>query len=101
LPQGRALSLSHLDQIQKRLVESRPRCGLRGVILLLVTFRLDDVDNAFDAEQAIDARRDRIDLAGQYPRYFYDRRQNLFVDTDHGYRVGAPDTQIGVHRSTR
>ena len=64
LPERRALALAHLDEFGERLVEGLRRGGARGLVLLLVPSGSATSMTPLMAEQAVDARRDRIDLAG-------------------------------------
>ena len=101
LPQRHTLAPAHLNKVGERLFEYRRGGFPGGLVLRLVAFRLDHLDHALDRQQAVDARRHRIDLAGEYARDLDDRGEHLFVDTDRRERIGALDVQIGVHRTPR
>ena len=101
LPERRALALAHLDEIGERLVEGLRGGGTRGLVLLLVTLGLGDLDDALDGEQAVDARRDRVDLAGDHRGRLEDGVEHVLVDADGGCGVGALDVEIGVDGAAR
>ena len=63
LPQRYAFALAHIDQTAQCLLESHGGGGLCGLFLGFIGFRFDDLENALDRQQAINARRDRVDLA--------------------------------------
>ncbi len=101
LPERHALAPAHLDEVGERQFECC-RCGsLRGLVFGLVGFRLDNLDDPLDAQEPVDARRYRVDLAGEHAGDLDDRGEHLLVDTDRGDRIGALDVQIGVHRTPR
>src|SRR5689334_20718692 len=58
------LALAHIDEIGERLVEGFGRSHPGRLVLFLVAFGLRDLDNALDRQEAVDARRHRVDLAG-------------------------------------
>ena len=82
LPERLALALAHADEFGKRLFESRRRGGLCRLVLVLVAFGLDHLDDALDPQQAVDARRHRVDPAGEFARHLDDRGQHVLVDAD-------------------
>ncbi len=101
LPERDALAAPHLDQIGQRLLESHGRGFFGRLVLGLVAFGFDDLDDALDAEQAVDAGRHRVDPAGEMARHLDDRVEHILIDADGRDRVGALDVQIGVHRAAR
>ena len=101
MPERRALAAAHLDEIGERLLEGGSRCILRRLVFRLVAFGFDDLDDALDAKQPVDARRHRIDPAGQHAGDLHDRGEHVFIDADGRDRVGALDVEIGVDGAPR
>ena len=101
MPQRHTLAAAHLDELGERLLEGGGRCIPRRPVFRLVAFGFDDLDDALDAEQPVDARRHRIDPAGEHAGDLHDRGEHVFIDADGRNRVGALDVEIGVHRPPR
>ena len=84
----------------KRLFEGRRRRIPRRLVLHLVTFGFGDLDDALDAEQAIDAGRHGVDWPASCPDLHVIEESTLSF-MNGGDRVGALDVEVGVDRPSR
>jgi len=101
LSECRTLVAAHLDQMGERLLERRGRRVFCRLLFRFVALGLDNLDDTLEAEESVNARRHRVDLAAEHTGHLDDRSQHVFIDAHRRDRVGALDVEVGIYRSAR